>query len=145
MSEKFKTRRRGGSYGVAMKFGYAILYVDDVEKAVNFYEKAFGLKRKLVVPGEFGELETGSTRLGFAARSHASTLFAIPIQEGGRDHPAAPFEIALVTSDVEKAFARAVAAGALAIAEPAPKPWGQTVAYVRDDSGFLVELCTPIE
>jgi uncharacterized glyoxalase superfamily protein PhnB len=50
-----------------------------------------------------------------------------------------------VTSDVEKAFARAVAAGALAIAEPAPKPWGQTVAYVRDDSGFLVELCTPIE
>jgi lactoylglutathione lyase len=23
-------------------------------------------------------------------------------------------------------------------------PWGQTVAYVRDNNGFLVELCTPM-
>ena len=128
-----------------MKFGYAILYVEDVEKTVSFYEKAFGLKRKMVVPGEFGELETGSTRLAFAARSHATTLFTIPIQEGGVDKPAAPMEIALVTPDVEKAFDKAVAAGAIALATPTQKPWGQTVAYVRDDNGFLVELCTPIE
>jgi uncharacterized glyoxalase superfamily protein PhnB len=127
-----------------MKFGYAILYVDDVEQTVSFYEQAFGLKRKLVVPGEFGELDTGSTRLAFAARSHATTLFTIPIQEGGRDKAAPPMEIALVTPDVEKAFDKAVAAGAIAIAKPAQKPWGQTVAYVRDDNGFLVELCTPI-
>jgi catechol 2,3-dioxygenase-like lactoylglutathione lyase family enzyme len=128
-----------------MKFGYAILYVDDVEKTVSFYEQAFGLKRKMVVPGEFGELETGSTRLAFAARTHATTLFTIPIQEGGVDEAAPPMEIALVTPDVAKAFDKAVAAGAIAIAEPAQKPWGQTVAYVRDDNGFLVELCTPIE
>lgn len=128
-----------------MKLGYAILYVADVEKTVSFYEKAFGLKRKMVVPGEFGELETGSTSLAFAARSHATTLFTIPIQEGGIDKPAPPMEIALVTSDVEKAFAKSVAAGAIAVAKPAQKPWGQTVAYVRDDNGFLVELCTPIE
>jgi lactoylglutathione lyase len=128
-----------------MKFGYAILYVDDVEKTVSFYETAFGLKRKMVVPGEFGELETGSTRLAFAARSHATTLFTIPIQESGMDKPAPPMEIALVTPDVAKAFDKAVAAGAIAIAKPAQKPWGQTVAYVRDDNGFLVELCTPIE
>ena len=128
-----------------MKFGYAILYVTDVEKTVSFYEKAFGLTRKMVVPGEFGELDTGSTRLAFAARAHATTLFTIPIQEGGVDKPAAPMEIALVTPDVEKAFAKAVAAGAIAIAKPAQKPWGQVVAYVRDDNGFLVELCTPME
>jgi catechol 2,3-dioxygenase-like lactoylglutathione lyase family enzyme len=128
-----------------MKFGYAILYVADVEKTVSFYEKAFGLTRKMVVPGEFGELDTGSTRLAFAARSHATTLFTIPIQGGGVDEPAAPMEIALVTPDVEKAFAKAVAAGAIAIAKPAQKPWGQVVAYVRDDNGFLVELCTPME
>jgi lactoylglutathione lyase len=128
-----------------MKFGYAILYVDDVEKTVRFYEKAFGLKRKMVVPGEFGELDTGSTSLAFAARSHATTLFTLPIQGGGRDNPAPPFEIALVTPDVEKAFDRAVAEGAIAITKPAQKPWGQTVAYVRDDNGFLVEICTPME
>jgi lactoylglutathione lyase len=128
-----------------MKFGYAILYVDDVETTVGFYEKAFGLKRKMVVPGEFGELDTGSTRLAFAAKSHATTLFTTPIQNGGVDNPAAPMEIALVTPDVEKAFETAVAAGAIPVAKPAQKPWGQTVAYVRDDNGFLVELCTPME
>jgi catechol 2,3-dioxygenase-like lactoylglutathione lyase family enzyme len=23
-------------------------------------------------------------------------------------------------------------------------PWGQTIAYVADPNGFLVELCTPV-
>ena len=23
-------------------------------------------------------------------------------------------------------------------------PWGQTIAYVADINGFLVELCTPV-
>jgi catechol 2,3-dioxygenase-like lactoylglutathione lyase family enzyme len=128
-----------------MKFGYTILYVDDVEKTVSFYENAFGLKRKMVVPGQFGELETGTTRLAFAARTHVATLFTTPIQDGGRDNPAPPLEIALVTPDVEQAFSKAIAAGAVAIAKPAQKPWGQTVAYVRDENGFLVEICTPME
>ena len=50
-----------------MKFGYAILYVDSVEGTIAFYEKAFGLKRDMVVEGEFGQLATGATKLGFAA------------------------------------------------------------------------------
>ena len=53
-------------------------------------------------------------------------------------------EIALTTPDVPALFTRAVNAGAAAVSEPATKPWGQTVAYVRDPSGFLVELCTPM-
>ena len=39
---------------------------------------------------------------------------------------------------------RAVKAGATAVSEPAAKPWGQTVAYLRDKDGHLVELCTPL-
>jgi len=35
--------------------------------------------------------------------------------------------------------AKAVAADALACKEPKQKPWGQTVAYVRDNDGFLVK------
>jgi lactoylglutathione lyase len=53
-------------------------------------------------------------------------------------------EIALTTPDVPTLFQRAVQAGATAVSEPATKPWGQRVAYVRDNSGFLVELCTPM-
>jgi lactoylglutathione lyase len=39
---------------------------------------------------------------------------------------------------------RAVAAGAQLVREPVEKPWGQTVAYVRDPNGTLVELGEPV-
>jgi catechol 2,3-dioxygenase-like lactoylglutathione lyase family enzyme len=127
-----------------MKFGYTILYVDDVEATVAFYERAFGFKRGVLVPDEFGELDTGATKLSFAAKQHVAKLFPIPFQSAGPDRPPAPVEVAFVTDDVPTAFAKAVAAGAAALAQPSQKPWGQTVAYVRDINGFLVELCTPI-
>ena len=40
---------------------------------------------------------------------------------------------------------RRFAAGAIVVAPPTTKPWGQTVAYVRDLEGMLVEICTPVE
>ena len=54
--------------------------------------------------------------------------------------PPAGVEVALVAEDVEDAFRRALEAGAKAVAEPKTKPWGQTVAYVRDPDGVLVEI-----
>ncbi len=37
-----------------------------------------------------------------------------------------------------------VDAGAIKVVKPAQKPWGQIVSYVRDNRGFLVEICNPI-
>lgn len=31
-----------------MKLGYTLLYVDNVEETVAFYESAFGLKRRFI-------------------------------------------------------------------------------------------------
>ena len=122
-----------------MKFGYTIVYVDEVEGTIAFYEKAFGLKRKMVVEGEFGELATGETSLGFAAKKmlHGDGHFASP---GGK---VLGVEIAFTTDNVQKAYDRAVEAGAKSVSKPEKKPWGQTVAYVRDNNGFLVEICSP--
>ncbi|WP_420853002.1 VOC family protein [Rhodoferax bucti] len=59
--------------------------------------------------------------------------------------PTAPcFEIALCTPDVADALERAVAAGATPMRPLEVMPWGQTIAYVADINGFLVELCTPM-
>jgi len=123
-----------------MKFGYTILYVDSVEGTIAFYEKAFGLKRDMVVEGEFGQLATGATKLGFAAKR----MLPVPaLHSAPNDKPLA-LEIALVTDDVQAAFDKAVAAGAESVSKPAQKPWDQIVAYVRDNNGYLVELCTPV-
>ena len=53
-------------------------------------------------------------------------------------------EVALVAEDVPKAFAAAIAGGAVAYVEPITKPWGQIVSYVRDLNGFLVEICSQV-
>ena len=123
-----------------MKFGYTIIYVDQVEATIAFYEKAFGLKRGMVAGEEYGELATGETKLAFAAKKilHGPGYFASPT-----DKPLG-VEVALTTSDVQAAFDQALAAGAKPVSRPEQKPWGQIVAYVRDCNGFLVELCTPV-
>ena len=127
-----------------MKFGYTILYVDDVAATAAFYMRAFGLSGKVIAPDEYAELSTGATRLAFGAKRHVAELFPIPFQNAGLDHPPPPVEIGLVVEDVASAFDRAVSAGATQVIAPAKKPWGQTVGYVRDNNGFLVELCTPL-
>lgn len=127
-----------------MKFGYTIFYVDDVAATVAFYEEAFGFTRTVVMPGEYGELDTGSTKLAFADKKQVANLISIPVQSAGASSPPPPVEIGLVTDDVPAAFEAAVAKGAVPLAAPAQKPWGQTVGYVRDPNGFLVEICTPM-
>ena len=45
--------------------------------------------------------------------------------------------------EIEAAYQRALAAGATAVSPPGQKPWGQTVAFVRDKDGIVVEICSP--
>ena len=126
-----------------MKFGYTILYVKDVEQTVAFYESAFGLKRKFVHESGYGEMDTGETKLAFASVELA-TSNGVPFVPANPEGPSPAVEVALVTQDVAGAFAVAVKAGAVPVAEPKQKPWGQTVGYVRDLNGFLIEICSPM-
>lgn len=133
-----------GRGGDTVKLGYVILYVPDVTAAVDFYERAFGLVRRYVHDsGQFAEMDTGETALAFAAEDLVAQdgLGFLPL----RAQAAPPgVEVALVTGDVPAALDRAAAAGAQVVKKPEDKPWGQTVAYVRDPHGFLVELCTAV-
>lgn len=128
-----------------MTFGYTILYVPDVERTVAFYEEAFSLESRFVhESGDYAEMETGETALAFASHDLARSNFEAPYRESDPDEPPAGFEIALVTDEVADAFRQAVEAGAVGLAEPAQKPWGQAVAYVRDLNGVIVELASPM-
>ena len=125
-----------------MQFGYTILYVPDVPASLAFYQAAFGLNtRFLHDSGDFAELDTGATALAFCSHALLHAMGKSP-RAPQADHPS--FEIALVTDDVPAAVARAQAAGAQLVQAPTDMPWGQTIAYVRDLNGFLVELCTPV-
>jgi uncharacterized glyoxalase superfamily protein PhnB len=121
--------------------------VADVEATVAFYEKGFGLERRFVTPeGDYGELETGATTLSFVSLGlagqnlDAAGGFA-PIEPTGSPVGAS---ITLITDDVTQAVATAEQAGATRYTEPTVKPWGQTVAYMRDPNGILLEVGTPV-
>ncbi len=128
--------------GDAMKLGYTILYVDDVRQTADFYARAFGVQAKFVdEAGDFAEMDTGSTSLAFCANTLLRKMGKSPVRPQA-DAPC--FEIAFVTEDVSGAFQRALDAGCRLMQAPETMSWGQTVAYVADANGFLVELCSPM-
>jgi len=124
-----------------MQLGYVILYVPDVAKAAAFYETAFGLETRIIVEGQFAEMKTGETALAFAEETMVEAMTGEFHRNRPGDRPAGS-EIGLVVEDVPQAYWRALDAGAVGVAPPKEKPWGQIVAYVRDLNGFLVEICT---
>ncbi|MFN3273323.1 MAG: VOC family protein [Paracoccus sp. (in: a-proteobacteria)] len=126
-----------------MIFRYTILYVDHVATTLDFYERAFGLRRLFLhESGDYGELDTGVTKLAFSSKKLMSDLGKSP---GAADSKAPVFELAFETADVPDALARAIAAGAALVQDARDEPWGQTTCYVSDPDGYLVEICSPVQ
>ncbi|MEM1335956.1 MAG: VOC family protein, partial [Actinomycetota bacterium] len=112
-----------------------------------FFEAAFGMRRRFLTPEQdYGELDTGATTLAFASAELAASNLATgggftPLDESTRP---VGISITVVTDDVVAAVTAAIASGATPYVEPTEKPWGQTVAYVVDPNGLLIEIATPV-
>ena len=148
-SESFKTPVRSpphnaGMAEIEMTLGWVIAYVEDPAAAAAFYERTFGLRTDFVVPGEYAQMDTGPTKLGFATYALARGNFDGGVHPAGSDGPPPNVEIALVAEDVDAAYQVAVDAGCEPLAAPVDKPQGQRVGWVRDPFGMLVELATPL-
>lgn len=132
-----------------MRLAGTCLYVEDIPAVLDFYRRAFGFGTRLFDETfQYAELDTGGppgTPPTLAFASHQCGAWLMP---DGYVRPAgggpASVEIAFYTTDVPAAFAQAVGAGAVALAEPEVLPWGQTVAYVRSIEGTLIGFCTPM-
>ncbi len=128
-----------------MLLGWVILYVEDPPAAREFYMEAFGLQGGFAVPsGDYAELDTGVTKLGFAAYTLGEDNFPGGVRPAAHEGQPPNVEIALVAEDVDARYATALEAGCSSLAEPKDKPQGQRVAYLRDPFGTLVELATPL-
>ena len=127
-----------------MKLGYTIIYVNDIRKTIDFYQRALTLKLKFLHEScQYAEMDTGETTLAFASETLAKS-HGIEFNHNRPEEVSAGFEIAFITCDVEKAFENAIKEGAKKISPPCEKPWGQVVAYVADNNGIVIEICTPI-
>ena len=126
-----------------MELRYTILYVEKVKKSLEFYRDAFGFEIQFLHESEdYGELNTGNTKLAFSSVSLMNNLGKSP----AAPNPNAPvFEIAFETDDVQAAYQRAIQAGATSVQEVRDEAWGQTTSYVHDFNGYLIEICSPVK
>ncbi len=128
-----------------MQFGYTILYVKDVQETLEFYQSAFGFQQKFITPEkDYGELISGETTIAFASLGLGKSNFRKGFKRVDELPNPVGVEMAFVTEEIEVDLNRALEAGAQQYEALIEKPWGQKVAYVLDNNGFLIELCTPV-
>jgi lactoylglutathione lyase len=130
---------------LTLNLGWVIVYVEDPVATSAFYQRAFGLRAEFAAPdGSYAQLDTGPTKLAFAAYTLGEKNFAGGVRAAALDEQPCNVELTLVAQDVDAAHTRALQAGCTALAAPVDKPHGQRVAYVRDPFGTLIELATPL-
>lgn len=129
-----------------MKYAYTIFYVENVLETIEFYKKAFGFERKFVTPeNDYGEIISGETTIAFASIELGNSNFKSGFEKITKAPRPFGIEMAFTTDAIETDFQKALDAGATEFEPVKEKPWGQKVGYVRDNNGFLIEICTPIK
>ena len=129
-----------------MKYAYTILYVDNVEQTISFYNKAFGFKKKFLSPdSDYGELISGQTTIAFGSNALGDSNFKNGFKKLESNDKPFGLEMAFSTENIDADFENALKAGATEYEPIKEKPWGQKVGYLRDINGFLIEICTPMD
>ncbi len=114
---------------------FPILYVEDVERAVDFYVSLLGFEVKVSVAGG------GAGELQFAFLE----LEPLGIGVGRRhEHSAGEFELCVYADDMDAAAERLREAGTEELMPPQDEPWGERRAYFRDRDGHLIHLAMPL-
>lgn len=127
-----------------MRLARIIRYVPNVAATAEFYGRAFGLTQLRMIGEDFIAMETGDTVLAFAREGFVTQETGLEFTLSRPETPPSPQEITLEVADVAGAHGYALAAGGTEVIAPTDKPWGQTVSYLRDPDGALIQLCSPL-
>ena len=110
---------------------FPILYVEDVARAVSFYERAFGFERTY-------EWRDGET-VEFAALRREDSYIGLGLGEGRGG-----FELCIYVEDVDAAALRLRDLGAAEVAAAEDQPWGERRAYFDDPDGHRLHVTAKI-
>jgi PhnB protein len=109
--------------------------------AIEFYKKAFGATELSRLPGPDGKLMHGAVRIG------DSTLMLVDEMPqwgalGPKSLKGSPITMHLYVTDVDAAFAKAVAAGATVKMPVSDMFWGDRYGQVEDPFGHRWSIAT---
>ncbi len=120
------------------------LTVKDAKQAIDFYKRAFGARERVTMPTPDGKVAHAELQL-----ADSIIMLGEECPEHGSVSPetleGSPVGLALYVEDVDKAFNRAVSAGA-SVKEPVnDKFWGDRAGALTDPFGHKWMLLTHVE
>lgn len=116
----------------------------DVDKAIDFYQKAFHFEpTEEIVPGEDGTTWHAAMRYRdqviMLGKTGAHSNIPSPAAKGGSESPVGLY---MYVDDVNKFFQNAKANGAKVIDEPNDAFWGDRVCRLKDPDGYIWSFAT---
>jgi PhnB protein len=120
------------------------LTVNDAGEAIDFYKRAFGARERVRMPTPDGKVAHAELQIG-----DSIIMLGEECPEHGGVSPqtleGSPVGLALYVEDVDKAFKRAVDAGASAKEPVEDKFWGDRAGSLTDPFGHKWMLLTHVE
>lgn len=113
-------------------------------KAIEFYKKAFGAKEKVRMPGPDGNVMHAEIAIGNSMvmlGDEAPQMGAVAPSTGG----GSAYGLMIYTENVDKAYAKAIAAGATSEMPPTDMFWGDRYCKVADPFGHKWSIATHTE
>lgn len=117
-----------------------ILYVQDLPRATQFYDAAFGWPKSVEVPVYVEYRVNDGARLGLMPQGHSRHFLG---EELGARVPmdgCPRAEVYLRVEDLDGAVARLEALGAVCTSPRAPRSWGDEAAYYLDHDGYVLAV-----
>jgi lactoylglutathione lyase len=123
------------------RIDYVILYVEDLERSIQFYRDAIGLEFKLHGDA-YAEFAMEGTKFALFERSKLPELIGSAAKAEPSEVPAG--EVLILVDDVDGEAERLRAAGVEPLTGPVDRPWGHRTLHVADPDGHVVELAQEI-
>ncbi len=122
-----------------MNFASVRVITNDVERLVQFYERALGLVATRYTE-DFAELSTPSCTLAIGSTRTMQLFGAGAAQAGANRSAILEFHVA----DVDAAYARLRDIVDEFVQAPTTQAWGNRSLLFRDPDGALINLFTPV-
>ena len=117
---------------------YVILFVEDLERSLEFYVRKVGLEVRHRAEG-YAELAVDGPKRALLERWRVAEI--VGSGEAQRPAPGAhEGEVAFVVDDVDAVYGELRARGVAFVCPPTDRPWSQRTAYFKDPDGHLLEI-----